>query len=284
MADLPGVFEIGPVFRAEQSFTHRHMTEFVGLDLEMPIKEHYHEVLDVMDALFNHLFTGLSTTYRRELDSIRAQYPFEDLKWRYPCLKLEYKDAVSLLVKHGPRFIESDIAAIETELESVTDEESRKRLEKRKSELAAHSESVKRHEPNQDMGTSDEKILGRVIREIHDTDFYMITRFPFELRPFYTMPCPDDPRWTNSYDVFLRGEEIVSGAQRIHDPDMLVRIAKQKGVDLTPVQPYIDAFKYGAFPHGGGGVGLERVVMLFCGLPNIRLTSMFPRDPNRLTP
>jgi len=284
MADLPGVFEIGPVFRAENSFTHRHMTEFVGLDLEMPFKEHYNEVLDMMDALFNHIFTGLTKEYSRELEAIRDQHPFEDLKWSYPCLKLEYKDAVKLLVKHGPAVIESDITAVENDLTTTSDEEGRKKLEKRRAELVAHLASVREHKENEDMGTSDEKVLGRVIREIHDTDFYMVTRFPFELRPFYTMPCPDDPRWTNSYDIFLRGEEIVSGAQRIHDPVKLVEIANAKGVDLTPVQPYIDAFKYGAFPHGGGGVGLERVVMLFCGLPNIRMTSMFPRDPNRLTP
>jgi len=289
MADLPGVFEIGPVFRAENSLTHRHMTEFVGLDLEMPFKEHYHEVLNVMDGMFNHIFHGLMTKYRKELEAIREQYPFEDLKWSYPCLKLEYKDAVNLLVQHGPGVIESDIAAVEKDLAGLgsdvsESDETRKRLEKRKSELLAHLESVKVHKENEDMGTSDEKVLGRVIRATHDTDFYMVTRFPFELRPFYTMPCPDDPRWTNSYDIFLRGEEIVSGAQRIHDPAMLFDIANAKGVDLTPVQAYIDAFKYGAVPHGGGGVGLERVVMLFCGLPNIRLTSMFPRDPNRLTP
>jgi aspartyl-tRNA synthetase len=287
MADLPGVFEIGPVFRSENSLTHRHMTEFVGLDLEMPFKEHYDEVLDVMDGMFNHMFTGLSTKYKSELEAVREQYPFEDLKWSYPCLKLAYKDAIKLLVEHGPDVIEGDIMVINGELEALGEDENgeqRKRLEKRKSELLAHLESVKVHKENEDMGTSDEKVLGRVIRAIHDTDFYMITRFPVEVRPFYTMPCFDDPRWTNSYDVFLRGEEIVSGAQRIHDPAMLLEVAKSKGVDLAPVQPYVDAFKYGAFPHGGGGVGLERVVMLFCGLPNIRLTSMFPRDPNRLTP
>jgi aspartyl-tRNA synthetase len=284
MADLPGVFEIGPVFRSENSLTHRHMTEFVGLDFEMPFREHYAEVLDMMDGVFNHIFTGLTTRYAKELEAVREQHPFEDLKWSYPCLKLEFKDAVGLLVQHGPALLEQDIAAIDAELEKTTDEESVKKLEKRKSEIAAHLVSVKVHQENEDMGTSDEKILGRIIRATHDTDFYMVTRFPVEIRPFYTMPCPDDPRWTNSYDVFLRGEEIVSGAQRIHDPALLLEVAKSKGVDLAPVQSYVDAFKYGAFPHGGGGVGLERVVMLFCGLPNIRLTSMFPRDPNRLTP
>ena len=288
MADLPGVFEIAPVFRSENSLTHRHMTEFVGLDIEMPFKEHYDEVLDVMDGLFNFIFENLSIQLRDEIEAVRAQYPFEDLKWSYPCLRLEYKDAIKLLVSEGPAVIMSDIQAVSDELAALAEGsetiELKKRLEKRKEELEAHLESVKRHGENQDMGTSDEKVLGRIVRKIHDTDFYMITRFPVEVRPFYTMPCPDDPRWTNSYDIFLRGEEIVSGAQRIHDPAMLLEVAKSKGVDLAPVQSYVDAFKYGAFPHGGGGVGLERVVMLFLGLPNIRLTSMFPRDPNRLTP
>ena len=283
MADLPGVFEIGPVFRSENSLTHRHMTEFVGLDLELPFKEHYSEVLDVMDGVFNHIFKGLVAKCGKEIAAVKEQFPFEDLKWSYPSLKIEFKDAVALLVSHGPGVIGEDIAQVDKELRDA-DEEGRKRLEKRRAELEAHLESVKCHKENEDMGTSDEKVLGRVVKRIHDTDFYFVTRFPVEIRPFYTMPCPDDPRWTNSYDMFIRGEEIVSGAQRIHDPAMLLEVAKSKGVDLAPVQSYIDAFKYGAFPHGGGGVGMERVVMLFLGLPNIRLTSMFPRDPNRLTP
>ena len=91
-------------------------------------------------------------------------------------------------------------------------------------------------------------------------------------------------RYANSYDIFIRGEEVTSGAQRIHDPELLLEKAKAKGVDLTPLHAYVDAFKYGAFPHAGGGIGMERVVMLFLGLPNIRKSSMFPRDPKRLSP
>ena len=80
--------------------------------------------------------------------------------------------------------------------------------------------------------------------------------------------------------------QVTSGAQRIHDPEMLAAsaAAKEPPVDLTPIKEYVDSFKYGAYPHAGGGGGLERVVMLFLGLPNIRKTSMFPRDPKRLTP
>ena len=76
----------------------------------------------------------------------------------------------------------------------------------------------------------------------------------------------------------------MSGAQRVHDPELLRQRAKEHGVDFSTVEAYLDSFDYGAWPHGGGGVGMERVVMLFLGLPNIRKTSLFPRDPKRLTP
>jgi len=76
----------------------------------------------------------------------------------------------------------------------------------------------------------------------------------------------------------------MSGAQRIHDPELLTKRAQEHNVTLETIQPYLDSFKFGCPPHAGGGVGLERVVMLFLGLNNIRKTSMFPRDPNRLTP
>ncbi len=96
-------------------------------------------------------------------------------------------------------------------------------------------------------------------------------------------PCPFQDL-SNSYDFFVRGEEIVSGAQRIHDPVMLAKEAERKGTKVSTIQSYVDSFKHGALPHGGGGVGLERVVMLFLGLGNIRKASMFPRDPKRLFP
>jgi aspartyl-tRNA synthetase len=112
----------------------------------------------------------------------------------------------------------------------------------------------------------------------------MMDKYPLSVRPFYTMPCPANPELSNSYDVFIRGEEIVSGAQRIHDPILLAERATVVGIPLDSISAYIDAFKHGAKPHAGGGIGMERVVMLFLGLNNIRKTSMFPRDPSRLTP
>ncbi len=81
-----------------------------------------------------------------------------------------------------------------------------------------------------DLSTPSEKLLGRLVKAKYDTDFYILDKFPLAVRPFYTMPDPNNPKWSNSYDMFMRGEEILSGAQRIHDPDFLTKRAKEHGV------------------------------------------------------
>ncbi|XP_073003415.1 aspartate--tRNA ligase 2, cytoplasmic [Typha latifolia] len=237
------VFEVGSVFRAEDSYTHRHLCEFVGLDVEMEIKEHYFEVCDIVDSLFVAMFDHLHKNCKKELDAINRQYPFEPLKYLQKTLRLTYDEGIQMLKEAG------------TEIE-----------------------------PMGDLNTEAEKKLGRLVRQKYDTDFYILYRYPLALRPFYTMPCHDNPAYTNSFDVFIRGEEIISGAQRIHTPELLTKRAEACGIDVKTISTYIDSFRYGAPPHGGFGVGLERVVMLFCALNNIRKTSLFPRDPQRLVP
>ena len=90
--------------------------------------------------------------------------------------------------------------------------------------------------------------------------------------------------YSNSYDFFIRGEEVMSGAQRISDSVLLLERLKQRGISADPLKSYVDSIATGVAPHAGGGIGMERVTMLFLGLDNIRFTSMFPRDPKRLTP
>jgi aspartyl/asparaginyl-tRNA synthetase len=127
--------------------------------------------------------------------------------------------------------------------------------------------------------------LGKVVKEKYGTDFFMLDKYPMEIRPFYTMPDPDDPKFSNSYDIFIRGQEICSGAQRCHDPDLVTEILEQKGIEVGEgLMSYIESFRHGIPPHAGAGIGLERVVFLYLGLDNIRKASMFPRDPNRCTP
>ncbi|KAL0072026.1 aspartate--tRNA ligase dps1 [Marasmius tenuissimus] len=245
-ADFERVYEVGPVFRAEDSNTHRHLTEFMGLDLEMSIEEHYHEVMELLDGLFISIFRGLKEKYKNEIDVIGKQFPADEFKWREGpegTLKLTFKQATDLLVEDGiPR------------------------------------------EDLDDINTENEKRLGRIVKAKYDTDYFIIDKFPMELRPFYTMPDPEDPTLSNSYDFFMRGEEILSGAQRIHDPKVLAEKMRAKGVDPESMKGYMDAFKLGCPPHGGGGIGLERVLMLFLKLNNIRRASLFPRDPKRLEP
>lgn len=112
-ADFERVYEIGPVFRAEDSNTHRHMTEFIGLDLEMTIEEHYHEVLELLDGLFLHMFRSLRQKYSKEIETVRKQFPADEFKWREGpegTLKLSFKEAVDLLVEDGvPREALDDI-------------------------------------------------------------------------------------------------------------------------------------------------------------------------------
>ena len=184
-ADFDKVFTVGAVFRAEDSNTHRHLTEFVGLDLEMAFKYHYHEVLFTIGDTFTQMFKGLRDQYAGEIEAVRQQYNVEPFKFLDPPLKLEYRQAVEMLREAG---VEMD------------DEE--------------------------DLSTPSEKLLGRLVKARYDTDFYMLDKFPLAVRPFYTMPDPQNPKYSNSYDMFMRGEEILSGAQRIHDPDYLMERAK----------------------------------------------------------
>jgi nondiscriminating aspartyl-tRNA synthetase len=241
--DFGKVFTVGAVFRAEDSNTHRHLTEFVGLDLEMAFNFHYHEVVHTIGELLIEIFHHLQVTYKEEIETVRKQYPCEPFIFTEKPLILEYPQGVAMLRAAGVE---------------QPDEE--------------------------DLSTANEKLLGKLVREKYQTDFYILDKFPLAVRPFYTMPSPKDERYSNSYDMFMRGEEILSGAQRIHDPKMLIERATHHQVDLAKIQSYIDVFRYGCPPHAGGGIGLERVVMLFLGTGNIRLSSLFPRDPKRITP
>jgi len=241
--DMERVFEVGPVFRAEKSHTRRHLCEFTGLDLEMEIKHHYNECLEVVHHTLSHIFTGLEQRYSKELEAVRSQYPSEAPRVSSePCI-IHWEEAMSMLAEAG---VEQD--------------------------------------PFDDLSTPTERKLGELVADAMGVDLFILDRFPSAVRPFYTMPCPDEPKLTNSYDVFLRGQEICSGAQRVHMPEQLEEGIKAKGLPLESLQWYVDAMKYGTPAHAGAGLGLDRVVFLYLGLDNVRKAVMFPRDPNRLHP
>uniref|UniRef100_A0A7N2RES1 aspartate--tRNA ligase n=1 Tax=Quercus lobata TaxID=97700 RepID=A0A7N2RES1_QUELO len=150
--DFGRVFEIGAVFREEDSFTHRQLCEYTGLD-----------VMDVVDRLFVAMFDSLNNNCAKELEAVGRQYPFEPLKYLQQTLRLTFEEGIQMLKDAG---VEVD--------------------------------------PLGDLNTEAERKLGQLVPEKYDTEFYILHRYPLAVRPFYTMPCYDNPTYSNSFDVFIR--------------------------------------------------------------------------------
>lgn len=220
--------------------------------MEMEIKNHYHEVLHMLEGVLLCIFRGLTERYRPEIELIRTIYPSEEFLLPAPGkeIRLTFAEGQKLLREEGP-----------PEFANVSDFE--------------------------DMSTPQEKALGALIKKKYNTDFYVLDKFPVDARPFYALPDPENPKVTNAYDFMMRGQEILSGGQRVNDPEQLVETLKSKGMD--PEQPgikeYVDVFRsVGVPPHGGGGIGLDRVVAWYLGLPSVHLVCDYPRTPKRLSP
>jgi nondiscriminating aspartyl-tRNA synthetase len=140
------------------------------------------------------------------------------------------------------------------------------------------------HREEPDLTPQDERWIGEWASQEHDTDFAFITHFPTTKRAFYTMPDPADPQFSLSFDLIYKGQELVSGSQRIHSYDQLMQQLQDRGVNPESFEGYLQAFKYGMPPEGGFAIGSERLLMRLVNADNIRETTLFPRDVNRLTP
>jgi aspartyl-tRNA synthetase len=218
----------------------------------MEIEEHYHEVLHTLEDVLLYIFKEISTNCKADIETVRTVYPSEEFLLPEPGkeVRLTFAEGQALLRSEGP-----------PEFANVLDEE--------------------------DMSTPQEKALGALIRKKYNTDFYVLDKFPVDARPFYAMPDPENPKVTNAYDFFMRGQEILSGGQRLHLPSELEAHLRFKGLD--PNQPgikeYVDVFRsVGVPPHGGGGIGLDRVVAFYLNLPTVHLVADYVRTPKRLLP
>ena len=135
-----------------------------------------------------------------------------------------------------------------------------------------------------DFEPEEEQILGKWAKQEFGSDFLFVTHYPSEKRPFYAMDDPEDPNYTLSFDLLFRGIEITTGGQRIHDYAQQIAKMRARGMNPDDFESYLMAHKYGMPPHGGLGLGLERITMHLLGFKNVRNASMFPRDINRVTP
>lgn len=209
----------------------------------------------MLEGVLLHIFRGIKEHCAAEVELIRSVYPSPELLLPEPGkeVRLTFAEAQKLLREEGPE-----------EFRNVRDDE--------------------------DMSTPQEKALGALVREKYKTDFFAVDKFPEAARPFYAKvdPAskPDEPV-TNAFDMFLRGQEILSGGERIANPDELEARIRSKGVDPTSsgIKEYINVFREaGVPPHGGGGIGLDRVVAWYLALPSVHLAAYYPRTPKRLLP
>lgn len=135
-----------------------------------------------------------------------------------------------------------------------------------------------------DLEPEEEALIGQYFKEEYDADFVFVTHYPSKKRPFYAMDDPTDSTYTLSFDLLYHGLEITTGGQRIHDYDKLLEKIEKRGMTTEGMEQYLAVFKHGMPPHGGLGIGLERLTMKIIGEDNVRETTLFPRDMSRLEP
>ncbi|OJV66883.1 MAG: aspartate--tRNA(Asn) ligase [Clostridiales bacterium 38-18] len=173
----------------------------------------------------------------------------------------------------------NELSILEVTLPEVPDEIPHMKLSEA---IAILKENYGKTELEGDLDPEGEKLISQYIYETTGSEFVFLTHYPKRKRPMYTMPCGEEE--THSFDLLFRGMEITTGGRRIHRLDMLIQSMREKGLDPEQYESYLEAFKYGAPPHGGLAIGLERLTALLLGFSNVRRTSLFPRDGQRLVP
>lgn len=233
------VFEIGPVFRAENHDTSWHLNEYTSMDCELAYVGSLQELMMFQQRMMEHIMAELYGKYAPELEVLGAALP--EVK-EIP--SLSFTDAKELLkIRYG--FHPADMLDFERE---------------------------------------EERLLGEHARREWESDFLFVTGYPSAKRPFYTRDKEDDPAFTESYDLLFRGVEITTGGLRIHDYEHQLGKIRSRGMDVEEFAPYLMIHKHGMPPHGGLGIGLERLTARLLGLDNLRRAALFPRDRGRLSP
>ena len=188
------------------------------------------------------------------------------LKYIMALLKKDYAEEIALLNAQLPEIGEIPVVKFMDAKEIIT-----KKFKKKITDY-------------RDFEPEEEQLLGKWAQKEFGSDFLFVTHYPSEKRPFYAMDDPADPEYTLSFDLLFRGIEITTGGQRIHDYNEQVAKMRARGMNPDDFESYLMAHKYGMPPHGGLGLGLERITMHLLGFKNVRYASMFPRDINRVTP
>lgn len=238
-AGLERIFEIGPVFRAEKSFTNRHTTEFTGIDVEMSYVRDVEEVMQFEENMLAYALESVKNKYGEEVQKL---FNVEIVVPTLPFPRIKMEKAIEIL-----QDMDFDI------------------------------------EFGEDFATEHEKALGEYLTKKNGHEFYFVTDYPADFRAFYHMRYPNS-NIAKGYDLYYKGMEITTGAIREHRYNILTKQALEKGNTQDKIQFYLDFFKYGAPPHGGFGIGLDRMTMLILNLSTIKESMYIFRGPTRIKP
>ena len=240
-AGLERIFETGPVFRAEKSYTNKHATEFTGFDLEFSYIDSFEDVMKMEEELLAYALAEVKEKHGDKIVELFGE---------------EY--ALTVPTLPFPRMKLADVYA----------------------ELEARYGYTVPDELKGDLTTEAERMTKQRCKDMFGHEFLFITDYSAAERAFYHMR--DEQGIPQGYDLIWRGVEITTGAQREHRYDVLKAQAEEKGL-AEDVKFYLEFFKYGCPPHGGFGLGIDRLTMLFLGL-SIKEAEFLFRGPNRLTP
>ena len=238
-AGFDRIFEVGPVFRAEKSFTNKHATEFTGFDLEMSYITSFRDVMAIEAEL---LQAALKRVKEKYSEQIKELFGMETIVPTLPFPEMKLQDVY-------------------------------KELEERYGYTCDESEK-------NDLTTDAERLCAKLSMDKFGHEFLFVTDYGPEKRAFYHMR--DEHGMPLGYDLIWRGTEITTGAQREHRYEQLRKQADEKGLG-EDVKFYMDFFRYGCPPHGGFGLGVDRLTMLLLGIPIKEVMFLF-RGPNRITP
>ena len=238
-AGLERIFETGPVFRAEKSYTNKHATEFTGFDLEFSYVNGCEDVMKMEEELLTY---ALGKVKEAHGDAIKELYGMDLEVPTLPFPRMKLADVYSELEKRYGYTVPAELHG--------------------------------------DLTTEAERMTKQLCRDMFNHEFLFITDYDAKERAFYHMR--DEAGVPQGYDLIWRGVEITTGAQREHRYDVLKSQAEEKGL-ADDVKFYLEFFKYGCPPHGGFGLGIDRLTMLFLGL-SIKEVQFLFRGPNRLTP
>ena len=239
-AGFEKIFEVGPVFRAEPSYTSRHATEFTGYDTELSYIESHHTVMDEEAKTINYVLEKVNEKYGGEIK----------------------------------KYFDREVVVPSLSFPKLTMAEAKKIL----GDLGVPSEKVG------DLSPEEERKICEYVKKEQGHEFVFIVDYPISVRPFYHMRHEDNPQLTKSFDLLWNGLEVTTGAQREHRYEVLIAQAKEKGLNTEPIQFYLNFFKYGCPPHGGYGMGPNRMLMQLLGLENVREASFLYRGVKRLEP